>query len=57
MKDFRKTEEAIRKLTPEQFSVTQQGDTEMTGTGALLDNKETGIYVDVVQDEPSIAQS
>lgn len=57
MKDFRKTEDAIRKLTPEQFRVTQQGDTEMPGTGELLDNKEPGIYVDVVSGEPLFASS
>ena len=57
MKDFKKTEDAIRKLTPEQFRVTQQGDTEMPGTGELLDNKEPGIYVDVVSGEPLFASS
>ena len=54
---FKKTEDAIRKLTPEQFRVTQQGDTEMPGTGELLDNKEPGIYVDVVSGEPLFASS
>ena len=57
MKDFKKTEDAIRKLSPEQFRVTQQGDTEMPGTGELLDNKEPGIYVDVVSGEPLFASS
>ena len=57
MKDFKKTEDAIRKLTPEQFRVTQQGDTEMPGTGELLDNKEPGIYVDVVSGEPLFVSS
>jgi peptide-methionine (R)-S-oxide reductase len=57
VKDFKKTEDAIRKLTPEQFRVTQQGDTEMPGTGELLDNKEPGIYVDVVSGEPLFASS
>jgi peptide-methionine (R)-S-oxide reductase len=50
-------EEAIRKLSPEQFRVTQQGGTEYPGTGEYLDNKEPGIYVDVVSGEPLFASS
>jgi peptide-methionine (R)-S-oxide reductase len=50
-------EEAIRKLSPEQFRVTQQSGTEYPGTGEYLDNKEPGIYVDVVSGEPLFASS
>ena len=57
MKEFSKTDEAIRKLTPEQFRVTQQGATERPGTGEYLDNEEPGIYVDVVSGEPLFASS
>ncbi len=57
MKAFTKTEDAIRKLTPEQFRVTQQGATERPGTGEYLDNDEPGIYVDVVSGEPLFASS
>jgi peptide-methionine (R)-S-oxide reductase len=57
MADYRKTDEAIGKLTPEQYRVTQQGGTERPGTGALLGNKEPGIYVDVVSGEPLFASA
>ena len=48
MRDYRKTAEAISKLSPEQYRVTQQNATEAPGTGEYLDNSEPGIYVDVV---------
>jgi peptide-methionine (R)-S-oxide reductase len=55
--DYHKNPEAIAKLTPEQFRVTQESATERPGTGAYLDNKEAGIYVDVVSGEPLFASS
>src|SRR5476649_2675629 len=55
--DYRKTPEAISRLTPEQYRVTQQGATERPGTGEYLDNKEPGIYVDIVSGEPLFASS
>jgi peptide-methionine (R)-S-oxide reductase len=54
---YRKTSESIAALTPEQYRVTQQSGTEPPGTGALLDNKEPGIYVDIVSGEPLFASS
>ena len=57
MSEYRKTPEAIAALTLEQFRVTQQSGTERPGTGALLYNKEPGIYVDVVSGEPLFASS
>jgi len=57
MADYRKTDEAIAALTPEQFHITQQAGTERPGTGALLTNKEPGIYVDIVSGEPLFASS
>jgi peptide-methionine (R)-S-oxide reductase len=57
MAEFRKSEEALARLTPEQFRVTQQGGTERPGTGELLYNKEPGIYVDIVSGEPLFASS
>lgn len=57
MSEYRKTTEAVAALTPEQFHVTQQSGTERPGTGALLDNKEPGIYVDIVSGEPLFASS
>jgi peptide-methionine (R)-S-oxide reductase len=54
---FRRDEEAVRKLSPEQFRVTQQSGTERSGTGEYLHNEEPGIYVDVVSGEPLFASS
>jgi peptide-methionine (R)-S-oxide reductase len=55
--NFRRDEEAVRKLSPEQFRVTQQSGTERPGTGEYLHNEEPGIYVDVVSGEPLFASS
>src|SRR5882724_7855856 len=57
MRKFSRNEEAIRKLSPEQYRVTQQSATEHPGTGEYLDNKEPGIYVDIVSGEPLFASS
>jgi peptide-methionine (R)-S-oxide reductase len=57
MADYRKTTEAISALSPEQYRVTQQNGTEPPGTGAYPDNKEPGIYVDIVSGEPLFASS
>ena len=54
---YAKTDEALARLTPEQFRVTQQSGTEYPGTGELLNNKEPGIYVDIVSGEPLFASS
>ena len=52
---YRKSPEAIAKLSAEEFRVTQQSGTEMPGSGHYLHNKEPGIYVDVVSGEPLFA--
>jgi len=57
MRKFSRAEEAIRKLSPEQYRVTQQSATEYPGTGEYLHNQEPGIYVDVVSGEPLFASS
>src|SRR6202163_4423000 len=57
MATYRKTPEAVSRLSPEQYRVTQQSATERPGTGEYLDNKEPGIYVDVVSGEPLFASS
>jgi peptide-methionine (R)-S-oxide reductase len=57
MPDYKKNEDAIARLTPEQYRVTQQNGTEGPGTGALLGNKQPGIYVDIVSGEPLFASS
>jgi peptide-methionine (R)-S-oxide reductase len=57
MRNFERNAAAIARLTPEQYRVTQEGDTEPPGTGALLHNDEPGIYVDIVSGEPLFASS
>ena len=57
MKTYTKSAEAIARLTPEQYEVTQHDGTEMPGTGEYLDNHEPGIYVDIVSGEPLFASS
>ncbi|MBU8977816.1 MULTISPECIES: peptide-methionine (R)-S-oxide reductase MsrB [unclassified Lysobacter] len=57
MSDYRKTPEAVARLTPEQYRVTQEGATERPGTGEYLHNERPGIYVDIVSGEPLFASS
>ncbi len=57
MTEYQKTDEAIAKLTPEQFYVTQQSGTERPGTGEYLHTKAPGIYVDIVSGEPLFASA
>ena len=57
MRKFSKDPDAISRLSPEQYRVTQQNGTEAPGTGEYLDNKQPGIYVDVVSGEPLFASS
>jgi len=57
MTTYRKDPDVIATLTPEQYRVTQQSGTERAGTGPYLDNKEPGIYVDIVSGEPLFASS
>jgi peptide-methionine (R)-S-oxide reductase len=54
---YRKTPEAVARLTKEQYRVTQESATERPGTGEYLDNHEPGIYVDIVSGEPLFASS
>jgi peptide-methionine (R)-S-oxide reductase len=57
MQTYKKTPEAVAKLSPEQFYVTQESGTERPGTGELLHNKNPGIYVDIVSGEPLFASA
>jgi peptide-methionine (R)-S-oxide reductase len=57
MRLFGKDPEAILRLSPEQYRVTQQAGTEPPGTGEHLHNEEPGIYVDVVSGEPLFAST
>lgn len=57
MPTYTKDPDALSRLNPEQYRVTQQGATERPGTGEYLKNKEPGIYVDIVSGEPLFASS
>jgi peptide-methionine (R)-S-oxide reductase len=57
MSQYNKTIDAVALLTEEQFRVTQKNGTEKAGTGQLLNNKEPGIYIDIVSGEPLFASS
>jgi peptide-methionine (R)-S-oxide reductase len=50
-------EQLKQMLTPVEYRVTQQNGTEPPDTGEYLDNKEPGIYVDIVSGEPLFASS
>lgn len=51
-KPWAKTAEALASLTPEEYRVTQQSGTERAFTGKFWDQKEPGLYVDIVSGEP-----
>ncbi|QPC47808.1 peptide-methionine (R)-S-oxide reductase MsrB [Mangrovibacillus cuniculi] len=48
----RDKEELKKKLTPIQYAVTQEGATEQPFENAYWDQKEEGIYVDIISGEP-----
>jgi peptide-methionine (R)-S-oxide reductase len=50
--DYRKTPEALNRLTPGQYHVTQEDGTEPAFRNKYWDNHEAGIYVDVVSGQP-----
>ena len=52
MAQYNKNPEALSCLSPEQYRVTQGDGTERPFANAYWDNKEPGIYVDVVSGEP-----
>jgi methionine-R-sulfoxide reductase len=52
---YNKNPKAISDLSPEQFRVTQQDGTEKPFQNEYWDNKEPGLYVDVVSGEPLFA--
>jgi len=57
MATYDRNPDVIAALDPEQYRVTQENGTERPGSGAYLDNKAAGIYVDVVSGEPLFASS
>ena len=52
---YRKDPEAVAQLSPEQYQVTQRKGTEPAFRNEYWDNKEPGLYVDVVSGEPLFA--
>jgi peptide-methionine (R)-S-oxide reductase len=54
---YRKDPEAISQLSPRQYEVTQESATEPAFNNEFWDNKEAGIYVDVVSGEPLFAST
>jgi peptide-methionine (R)-S-oxide reductase len=52
---YGKDPQAISRLTPEQYRVTQENGTERAFDNSYCDNKEPGIYVDIVSGEPLFA--
>lgn len=52
MTTYAKTPEALARLTPEQYRVTQQSGTERAFTGEYTDTEDDGLYVDIVSGEP-----
>lgn len=57
MEEYRRNPESIANLSPEQYRVTQQSGTERPFQNEYWENKEPGIYVDVVSGEPLFASS
>lgn len=52
MPEYSKKPEAIERLTPEQYYVTQESGTERPFDNTFWNNHEPGLYVDVVSGEP-----
>lgn len=57
MTKYKKSDDALAKLDPVQFEVTQNDATERAFDNAYWDNKEPGLYVDVVSGEPLFAST
>jgi peptide-methionine (R)-S-oxide reductase len=53
--NYRKDPEAVSRLTKDQYRVTQKNATEPAFRNEFWDNKEPGIYVDIVSGEPLFA--
>ena len=50
--EYRATADAVSRLTPIQFKVTQKDGTEPAFRNEYHDNKQPGLYVDVVSGQP-----
>jgi peptide-methionine (R)-S-oxide reductase len=54
---YRKDPDAVARLEPRQFEVTQHGATEPAFRNEFWDHKEAGLYVDIVSGEPLFASN
>jgi methionine-R-sulfoxide reductase len=54
---YQKDPERVSQLTPEQYRITQYDATEPAFANEYWDNKEPGLYVDVVSGEPLFAST
>jgi peptide-methionine (R)-S-oxide reductase len=52
MSTYQKSADAIARLSPEQYRVTQESATERPFRNEFWDHKEPGLYVDIVSGEP-----
>ncbi|CAM2946348.1 MULTISPECIES: peptide-methionine (R)-S-oxide reductase MsrB [Williamsia] len=50
--EYRKDPDAVARLNPAQFAVTQKSATEPAFRNEFWDNHEAGLYVDIVSGEP-----
>jgi len=50
--NYLKDPEAVARLTPDQYSVTQESATEPAFRNEFWDHHEAGLYVDIVSGEP-----
>lgn len=50
--DYRKDPDAVARLNPDQFAVTQKSATEPAFRNEFWDNHDAGLYVDIVSGEP-----
>jgi peptide-methionine (R)-S-oxide reductase len=54
---YRKDPQAVARLDPRQYEVTQEGATEPAFNNDYWDHKEAGLYVDIVSGEPLFAST
>jgi peptide-methionine (R)-S-oxide reductase len=56
-KNYEKNPEAVARLAPRQFKVTQESATEPAFDNEFWNKKDAGIYVDIVSGEPLFAST
>ncbi|NQX26108.1 peptide-methionine (R)-S-oxide reductase MsrB [Microbacteriaceae bacterium VKM Ac-2854] len=57
MPTYTRDPEAIARLTPQQFAVTQKSGTERAFANEFWNNHDAGLYVDIVSGEPLFAST